>query len=114
MRVSLRVLEGWVGGWVGEGGLWRERRLNRRLLTDMTSERQAGGAEGSGVGERGEEGANGLESACKVQRAGKRSSVSMRQSAILLPHRRSHARNHLVGDDSTCDDYLGDAPVGGK
>ena len=31
--------------------MWRERRLNRRLLTDITSERQAEGAKGSAVGE---------------------------------------------------------------
>ena len=61
--------------------MWRERRLNRRLLTDVTSERQAESAKGSAVGERREEGANGLDSARKAQRAGKRSSVSMLQSA---------------------------------
>ena len=61
--------------------MWRERRLNRRLLTDVTSERQTESAKGSAVGERGEEGTNGLDSARKAQRAGKRSSVSMRQSA---------------------------------
>ena len=73
MRFCLRVLEG--------QGLRREQRLNRRFISHGEYERQAEDAEGSGVGERGEDGAEGLDSAHKAQRAGKRSSVSVRQSA---------------------------------
>ena len=69
--------------------MWRERRLNRRLLTDMTSERQAEGAKGSGVGDRGEEGATGLDSARKAQRAGKLSfhTRSSKWSRTIEKHR---------------------------
>ena len=75
MRFSHRVLEG------QGGGLRREQRLNRRYISDGAYERQAEDAKGIEVGKRGKDGAEGLDSARKAQRAGKRSSVSMRQSA---------------------------------